>query len=110
MAPGPTRRTRRGPTRSPRPKGIRWRSAKPRPTWKLPADWFTEDARADIVQQGGEPSRLRATMVRFAPGARTAWPSHDLGQTLPIVEGVALVQARGGDIVETHPGDMSTRA
>lgn len=80
--------------------------AKPNPTWKLPADWFTGDAWADMIHQGPEPSRLRAAMVRFAPGARTAWHSHGLGQTLYIVEGVALVQARGEDIVEAHPGDV----
>lgn len=45
-------------------------------------------------------------MVRFAPGARTAWHSHGLGQNLLIVEGIALIQARGGEIVEAHPGDV----
>jgi quercetin dioxygenase-like cupin family protein len=41
---------------------------------------------------------------RFAPGARTAWHSHALGQTLHVTEGVALMQARGGEILEVHPG------
>jgi quercetin dioxygenase-like cupin family protein len=45
-------------------------------------------------------------MVRFAPGARTAWHSHGLGQTLYIVEGIALIQSRGGEILEAHPGDV----
>ena len=45
-------------------------------------------------------------MVKFAPGARTAWHSHGLGQTLYIVEGIALIQSRGGDLVEAHPGDV----
>jgi quercetin dioxygenase-like cupin family protein len=45
-------------------------------------------------------------MVKFAPGARTVWHSHGLGQTLYIVEGIALVQSRGGEIVEAHPGDV----
>lgn len=45
-------------------------------------------------------------MVKFAPGARTAWHSHGLGQTLYIVEGVALIQSRGGQIIEAHPGDI----
>lgn len=79
---------------------------KPAPTAKLPAEWFTGDAWADFLRQGEDPSRLRAAMVRFAPGARTAWHSHAVGQTLYIMEGVALVQARGGDIVEAHPGDV----
>jgi quercetin dioxygenase-like cupin family protein len=45
-------------------------------------------------------------MVKFAPGARTAWHSHGLGQTLYIVEGVALIQSRGGELLEAHPGDV----
>ena len=48
---------------------------------------------------------MRANMVRFAPCARTDWHSHALGQTLHIVSGTALVQARGGEIVEVHPGE-----
>jgi quercetin dioxygenase-like cupin family protein len=76
------------------------------PTAKLPAQWFTGDAWADVLYRGEEPSRLRANMVRFTPGARTAWHSHGLGQTLYVVEGVALIQARGGEIVEAHPGDV----
>ncbi|MFF1442463.1 cupin domain-containing protein [Streptomyces sp. NPDC058295] len=76
------------------------------PTMKLPAEWFTGDAYADVIHRGEEPSRMRSNLVRFAPGARTAWHSHALGQTLHIVEGVALVQSRGGDIIEAHPGDV----
>lgn len=76
------------------------------PTAKLPAEWFTGDAWADVILRGEDPSRARANLVRFAPGARTAWHSHGLGQTLHIVEGVALIQSRGGDIVEAHPGDI----
>jgi quercetin dioxygenase-like cupin family protein len=76
------------------------------PTMKLPAEWFTGDAYADVICRGEEPSRMRANTVRFAPGARTAWHSHGLGQTLYIVEGIALVQSRGGDIIEAHPGDV----
>ncbi|MFI7229499.1 cupin domain-containing protein [Nonomuraea angiospora] len=76
------------------------------PTAKLPAEWFTGDAWADVILRGEDPSRARANLVRFAPGARTAWHSHGLGQTLHIVEGVALIQSRGGDIIEAHPGDI----
>ncbi|MFI9842407.1 cupin domain-containing protein [Nonomuraea sp. NPDC051941] len=76
------------------------------PTAKLPAEWFTGDAWADVILRGEDPSRARASMVRFAPGARTAWHSHGLGQTLYIVEGVALIQSRGGEIIEAHPGDI----
>ncbi|MFJ1807822.1 MULTISPECIES: cupin domain-containing protein [unclassified Streptomyces] len=76
------------------------------PTTKLPAEWFTGDAYADVIHRGEDPSRMRANLVRFTPGARTAWHSHALGQTLHIVEGIALVQSRGGDILEAHPGDV----
>ncbi|MET7745584.1 cupin domain-containing protein [Streptomyces sp. NPDC005385] len=75
-------------------------------TAKLPAEMFTGDAWADVIYRGDEPSRARANMVRFAPCARTAWHSHSLGQTLYIVEGIALIQSRGSDIVEARPGDV----
>ena len=76
------------------------------PTTKAPAQMFTGDAWFDVIYRGEEPSRSRANMVKFAPGARTAWHSHGLGQTLYIVEGIALIQSRGGEIVEAHPGDI----
>ncbi len=76
------------------------------PTVKLPEQWFTGNAWADVIQRGEEPSRLRANTVRFAPGARTAWHSHGLGQTLHVVEGIALIQCRGGGIVQAHSGDI----
>ncbi|MFJ2603621.1 cupin domain-containing protein [Streptomyces sp. NPDC087425] len=78
----------------------------PPATAKLPAAMFTGDAWADVIQRGEDPSRARANLVRFAPGARTAWHSHGLGQTLYIVAGIALIQSRGGDIVEACPGDV----
>ncbi|MDT0467737.1 (R)-mandelonitrile lyase [Streptomyces gibsoniae] len=74
-------------------------------TMKLPEAWFTGDAWADVIHRGEDPLRARANMVRFAPGARTAWHSHGLGQVLCIVEGVALIQARGGRIIEARPGE-----
>ena len=76
------------------------------PTTKAPAQMFTGDAWFDIIYRGEDPSRARANMVKFAPGARTAWHSHGLGQTLYIVEGIALIQSRGGEIVEARPGDI----
>ncbi|MEV4970691.1 (R)-mandelonitrile lyase [Streptomyces scopuliridis] len=79
---------------------------KKQPTVKLPAEWFTGDAWADVIYRGEEPSRARVNAVHVAPGARTAWHSHGLGQTLYIVEGIALIQSRGGEIIEAHPGDV----
>lgn len=79
---------------------------KKQPTVKLPAEWFTGDAWADVIHRGEEPSRVRANAVRFAPGARTAWHSHGLGQTLYVVEGIALIQSRGGEILEARAGDV----
>jgi quercetin dioxygenase-like cupin family protein len=76
------------------------------PTITLPAAQFTGDAWADVIYRGEDPSKARANAVRFAPGARTAWHSHGLGQTLYIVEGIALIQSRGGDILQAHPGDV----
>lgn len=75
-------------------------------TIKLPAEWFTGDAWADVIHRGEEPSQVRANAVHFSPGARTAWHSHGLGQTLYVVEGIALVQSRGGEVLEAHPGDV----
>jgi quercetin dioxygenase-like cupin family protein len=76
------------------------------PTAKGPAEMFAGDVWFDVIYRGEEPSRARANMVKFAPGARTAWHSHGLGQTLYIIEGVALVKSRGEEIIEAHPGDV----
>ncbi len=76
------------------------------PTGQGPAEMFAGDVWFDVIYRGEEPSRARANVVKFAPGARTAWHSHGLGQTLYILEGVALVQSRGGEIVEAYPGDI----
>lgn len=76
-------------------------------TAKGPADWFTGDVHPTIVLAGQEPSRVRVGSVHFAPGARTAWHSHAVGQYLHIVEGVAVLQERGGDIIELHPGQTT---
>ncbi|QRP44781.1 cupin domain-containing protein [Amycolatopsis sp. FDAARGOS 1241] len=66
---------------------------------------FTGDVWFDVVANGQEPSRLRVNLVRFAPGARTAWHSHTVGQTLHVAEGRGLVQSRGGEVVELRAGD-----
>jgi quercetin dioxygenase-like cupin family protein len=80
-------------------------SAKP-PTAKGPAETFTGDVWVDSITRGLPPSQLNVAAVRFVPGARTAWHSHEGGQTLYVTEGRGLVQVRGEDAVELHAGDV----
>jgi quercetin dioxygenase-like cupin family protein len=77
----------------------------PKPTVKAPPETFTGDAWFDVIAQGQEPSRIRVSMVRFAPGARNAWHAHAMGQTVHVTEGVGRIQARGGEVLEILPGD-----
>jgi quercetin dioxygenase-like cupin family protein len=76
------------------------------PTAKGPAEWFTGDVWIDSILQTGEPSPVNVGVVHFSPGARTAWHSHDGGQTLYVTEGRGLVQSRGEAVVEIRPGDV----
>ena len=74
-------------------------------TTRNPPEQFTGDVWLDPVAVPQDPSqRMVVALVRFAPGARTAWHSHARGQTLHVVSGVALVQSRGGAVVEVRPG------
>lgn len=73
---------------------------------RLPETYFTGDAWADVIYRGEQPSIVRANAVHFAPGARTAWHSHGIGQTLYIVQGIALIQSRGRKVFEAHPGQV----
>ena len=75
------------------------------PTVKGPADWFTGDVWIDPIVQPRDGSLLNIGAVHFTPGARTAWHSHEGGQTLYITEGRGLAQARGEQAVEPRPGD-----
>jgi quercetin dioxygenase-like cupin family protein len=75
------------------------------PSVKGPAQMFTGDVWLDVIARGEEPSRVRVNTVRFAPGARTAWHSHALGQTLHVTDGMGLVQASGGGVLVIRPGD-----
>ena len=74
-------------------------------TIKGPDDWFTGTVYIDQIATATAPSRLNAAMVHFMPGARTAWHTHPLGQTIYVTEGIGLVQRRGGPIEVIHPGD-----
>jgi quercetin dioxygenase-like cupin family protein len=75
------------------------------PSAKGGPDTFIGDVWLDAIVRGEEPSRVRVSVVRFAPGARNAWHAHALGQTLHVTEGVGRTQARGGEILEIRAGD-----
>ena len=77
-----------------------------RPSGKGPAEWFTGSVRMDPLMDAGEPARVAGAMVTFEPGARTAWHTHPLGQTLIVLTGVGRVQREGGPIEEIRPGDI----
>jgi len=76
------------------------------PSTKGNADWFTGAVRVDPLFQTVPPARVGAAKVTFEPGARTAWHTHPLGQTLIVTEGFGLVQREGGPIEEIRPGDI----
>lgn len=71
-----------------------------------PEDWFTGDVRIDPLFQAKKPARSAGASVTFEPGARTAWHTHPLGQTLIIASGNGRVQREGGPIEEVNPGDV----
>ena len=71
-----------------------------------PSDWFTGKVRIDPLFQTPDPARVRGVSVTFEPGARTAWHTHPLGQTLIITSGCGLVQRDGGPIEVVNPGDV----
>jgi len=71
-----------------------------------PADYFTGSVRLDPLFKAPAPARSFGANVTFEPGARTAWHTHPLGQTLIITAGVGRVQREGGPIEEIRPGDV----
>ena len=73
---------------------------------KGPADWFTGTVRVEPLFQAPEPARVQGASVTFEPGARTAWHTHPLGQTLIVTAGVGWVQRVGGAVEEIRPGDV----
>jgi quercetin dioxygenase-like cupin family protein len=73
---------------------------------KGPTEWFTGEVRIDPLFQAPEPARVQGASVTFEPGARTAWHTHPLGQTLIVTFGVGWVQRWGGSIEEIRPGDV----
>ncbi len=77
-----------------------------RPSAKGPAENFTGTVRVDPLFQANVPSRSSGAYVTFEPGARSAWHTHPLGQTLVVTAGVGRVQFWGGAIEEIRPGDV----
>jgi quercetin dioxygenase-like cupin family protein len=73
---------------------------------KGPRDWFTGAVRIDPLFEAPDPARVRGANVTFEPGARTAWHTHPLGQTLLVTSGRGWVQREGGPIEEIRPGDV----
>lgn len=68
-------------------------------------DWFTGTVWQDPIVEAPAPARVRAARVAFEPGARTAWHTHPLGQTLHVVHGIGHVQAKGGPVTVIRAGD-----
>lgn len=77
-----------------------------RPTGEGPAEWFTGKAWIEPLFQATAPGRVQGASVTLEPGARTAWHTHPLGQTLIVTAGHGFVQSWGGSIEEIHAGDV----
>ena len=77
-----------------------------RPSETAPLDYFTGTVRIDPLFQAPDPARVSGASVTFEPGARTAWHTHPLGQTLIVTAGCGRVQHWGGPIEEIRPGDV----
>jgi quercetin dioxygenase-like cupin family protein len=76
------------------------------PSGKGPVDYFTGTVRIDPLFEAPAPARVRGATVTFESGARTAWHTHPLGQTLIVTSGCGRAQREGGPIEEIHPGDV----
>lgn len=77
-----------------------------RPSTRGPGDWFTGTVRIDPLFNPAAPERVQGALVTFEPGARTAWHTHPLGQTLVVTAGLGRVQRAGGPVQEIRPGDV----
>jgi len=73
---------------------------------KGPEDWFTGSVRIDALFDPNDSRRAAAATVTFEPGARTAWHTHPLGQTLIVTSGCGWVQREGSSVEAIHPGDV----
>ena len=77
-----------------------------RPARQGPADYFTGAVRIEPVIEAPDPARVASASVTFEPGARTAWHTHPLGQTLLVTSGRGRAQRWGGPVEEIGPGDV----
>ena len=77
-----------------------------RPSEKGPAEYFTGAVRVEPLFEAPDPARVRGAHVTFEAGARTAWHTHPLGQTLVVTSGLGWVQREGGPVGEIRPGDV----
>ena len=77
-----------------------------RPSRTGPAEYFTGAVRIDDLIDAAAPARVRGASVTFEPGARTAWHTHPLGQTLIVTAGCGRAQRWGGPVEEIRPGDV----
>lgn len=77
-----------------------------RPSAKGPSEWFTGTVRIDPLFQSPDPARVQGASVTFEPGARTAWHTHPLGQTLIVMAGCGWAQHERGPVEEIRPGDV----
>ena len=76
------------------------------PSARGPEEWFTGTVRIDPLFQSNDPARVAGAAVTFEPGARTAWHTHPLGQTLIVTAGFGRAQREGGPVEEIRPGDV----
>src|SRR4051812_17963434 len=101
-----TRRAHATPSNTTREEKIDITRVGSQPSTKGPSEWFTGTARIDPLFPAKAPARAAAASVTFEPGARTAWHTHPLGQTLIITAGFGWVQQEGGTVEEVRPCDV----
>jgi quercetin dioxygenase-like cupin family protein len=102
----PQRTEETEPLFSPKGRTMEIKRSGSQPSGKGPADWFTGAVRIDPLFDAPQPARVVGASVTFEPGARTAWHTHPLGQTLIVTAGCGWAQRWGGPVEEIWPGDV----
>ena len=85
---------------------MEFKRAGSQPSQQGPAEFFTGRVRIDPLNSASPPGRVAVASVTFEPGARTAWHTHPLGQTLVVTAGCGWTQCEGGPVVTIRPGDV----